>query len=108
MMSGKTRKALILLLATLGLALLLSFESIMLRPMDGVSLAWFSAALVLLSLVMVEMLRVLAQAFRSGRSTTTFDLAYSVVFLALPFVAGLLIAVVWNLIDYVHWWASLP
>jgi len=107
-MSGKTKRAFVLLLAALGLALLFSFEAIMLRPMDGISAAWFGSALVLLMFVMAEMLRLLAQTFRGGRSTTTFDITYSVVFLALPFVGGLLIAVVWNLVDYVQWWTSLP
>mgnify|MGYP003383764659 CR=1 FL=1 len=108
LLSDKTKRTLVLLLAALALALLFSFEVIMLRPMDSISAVWFGSALVLLTLVMIEMLRVLAQTFRSGRSTTTLDITYSVVFLALPCVGGLLIAVAWNLVDYVQWWTSLP
>lgn len=98
------KRAIVFLLVTLALVLISTAQSIYARPMDGLSVAWFSAVAVVSAAASIVTGWTLVQPFWRGKMLTGLDSFFWAAFVILPICIWLLGTAIWTLFWYFLGW----
>jgi hypothetical protein len=71
------------------------------RPMDALSLAWIITAVAVLACVASVLLWIVARPLWQGGGFHDVESLFWIAFLALPLIAWLMYAAIWNLLEWV-------